>query len=165
MITLDLNKIKNIGGHKILVPTKHWRQQNIGADKIHVSTELLALTKYWRQQNTGVNKILASTKCWRGQNTGVDKIRASTKSWRWQNLGVDKKLAQTKCWPDTKIETWHRPIVSIDTIGRSNRYQKIDQSDLSPTSAFKYLHLLKFEIILLVALTELSIALSFAQLA
>ncbi len=38
---------------------------------------------------------------------------------------------------DTKIGTWHQPIVSSDTIGRSNRYRKIDQSDLSPTSASK----------------------------
>jgi hypothetical protein len=35
---------------------------------------------------------------------------------------------------DSKIGTWHQPIVSSDTIGRSNRYRKIDQSDLSPIS-------------------------------
>ena len=34
----------------------------------------------------------------------------------------------------TKIGTLHQPILSADTIGRSNRYRKIDQSDLSPTS-------------------------------
>ena len=28
-------------------------------------------------------------------------------------------------------------IVSTDTIGRSNRYRKIDQSELSPTSAYR----------------------------
>ncbi len=64
-----------------MTPTKHWQQQNIGADKIHSYTKLLVLTKYWCRKNIGVNKI-----------------RASTKSWCRQNLGVDKKLVQTKCW-------------------------------------------------------------------
>jgi hypothetical protein len=41
IIILNLNKIKNIGGDKILMPTKHWRQQNIGADNINASTKLL----------------------------------------------------------------------------------------------------------------------------
>jgi hypothetical protein len=48
IIIVNLNKIKNIGGDKILTPTKHWRQQNIGTDKIHASTKLLAATKDWQ---------------------------------------------------------------------------------------------------------------------
>jgi hypothetical protein len=69
-----------------LTPRKHWRQQNIGADKIHSSTKLLASTKYWCQQNIGVDKILALAKYG-----------------RQQNLGVDKKLVQTKCWRRRRI--------------------------------------------------------------
>ncbi len=84
IFSLNLNKIKNIGGDKILTPTKHWRRQNIGADKIYAST-----------------KLLASTKSWRRQNIGLDKIRASTKSWRRQEAGADKMLAQTQKNPLT----------------------------------------------------------------
>ncbi len=46
-----------------------------------------------------------------------------------------KKLDRSTQLPDTKIGTCHQPILSADTIGRSNRYRKIAQSDLSPTSA------------------------------
>jgi hypothetical protein len=48
-----------------LAPTKYWRQQNIGIDKI------LALTKYWRQQNIAVNKILLSTESTCRQKVGA----------------------------------------------------------------------------------------------
>jgi hypothetical protein len=92
IIILNLNKIKNIGGDKILAPTKHWWPQNIGADKIHASTKLLASTK-----------LSASTKYWRQQNTGVDKISALTKSWRQQKAGANKMLAQQKCWSSQNV--------------------------------------------------------------
>ncbi len=73
IFSLNLNKIKNIGVDKILTPTKHWRRQNIGADKIYASTKLLASTKSWRRQNIGLDKIQSSTKSWRRQEAGADK--------------------------------------------------------------------------------------------
>ncbi len=80
-IILNLNTIKNIGGDKILVPTKHWRG-------------ILALTKYSGRQN-----LLPTTKYWRRQNIGVNKILVSTKYWRWQNTCVDKMLADAEGSP------------------------------------------------------------------
>jgi hypothetical protein len=65
-----------------LASTKYPRRQNIGTDKIHVSTKLLALTKYWRQQNIGVDKIRALTKSSNRQNLGVDKSWRRQKDWR-----------------------------------------------------------------------------------
>ncbi len=81
--------------------TKYWRRQNIGSDKIHTSTKLLASTKYWCQQNVCADKILAFTKYVRQQNPGINKILASTKSWCQQKNGADKMLAQTKKNPHT----------------------------------------------------------------
>jgi hypothetical protein len=42
-------------------------------------TKYTLLQNYWRRQNLGVNKILVSTKYGRGQNLGVDKKLAQTK--------------------------------------------------------------------------------------
>jgi hypothetical protein len=86
----------------ILVATKYWWRQNIGADKTLTATKywhrqkcscwqkLLASTKCWHLQNVGVNKVLVST------NVAVDKILVSTKYLHWQNVGVDKILTSTK---------------------------------------------------------------------
>jgi hypothetical protein len=51
-----------------------------------------------------------------------------------------KKQDQSMKESELKMDRHNRPIqnwnfTSTDTIGRSNRYRKIDQSDLSPTSA------------------------------
>jgi hypothetical protein len=55
----------------MLAATKYWLRQNIvGVDKTLVST------KHWRQQNLGIDKILVLP------NFGVDKILALTKHWR-----------------------------------------------------------------------------------
>ncbi len=56
-----------------MTPTKHWRRQNIGTNKIHASTKILASTKDWRRQNIGVDKIRVSTKSWHRQEAGADK--------------------------------------------------------------------------------------------
>jgi hypothetical protein len=58
-----------------LAASKHWWQQNIGADKILAS------------QNIGADKILVLTKYWRQQNVGVDKILALTESRHRQKVG------------------------------------------------------------------------------
>ncbi len=56
---------QNIGGNKMLAPTKYLHWQNVGSDKI------LESTKVWCQQISRVNKILASTKYSRRQNVGT----------------------------------------------------------------------------------------------
>ena len=52
-----------------MVPTKYWRRQNIGTNKILAPTEMFAST-----ENIGVDKILAPTKFSRRQKSHVDKI-------------------------------------------------------------------------------------------
>jgi hypothetical protein len=98
IIILNLNKIKNIGGDKILAPTKYTRQQNIRVDKIIGAGKIYARQNYLRRQNICVDKMLALTKYQRRQNICLDKMLALTTYQHRQNAGVDKILALTKCW-------------------------------------------------------------------
>ncbi len=81
---------KNIGGDKILAPTKHWRRQNIGGNinsRVDKNPSLknsrvdknLMLTKFSRRQNSRVDKILALTKILRRQNFRVHIVGAGAK--------------------------------------------------------------------------------------
>jgi hypothetical protein len=92
IIILNLNKIKNIAGDKILAPTKTYP-----STKIYTSTKYLRRQKHMCRQNIGFNKIIGITKYWCRQNSGADKNLASTITWCRQKKGWRKqKMAQTQ---------------------------------------------------------------------
>jgi hypothetical protein len=129
---LNLNTIKNIGGGKILAPTKYtvdrnyWRQQNIDVDKIS------PLTKYPRWQNIGDVKILTSTKYQSWQNIDVYKILTLTKYCHRQKIAVDKISPSTKYRQRQNID-----VDKISTLTKYCRWQNIDLDVTNLSTATK----------------------------